>query len=183
MFNSLKTNVALLMQSPKDYLYSFVYSDNSKVEIRRFDPRSVAAAEKLIKKLKRLCPGITVVLIGSVGLGIDGRGDIDLCACAAKTKLPVYYRRITKNFGKPVKIRSEFRQWEFERNGFPVELYLSNTKDQRFKEQVRLFNLLKNNPAYLREYQSIKRLMNHGSEREYVLRRMEFFNRISGQRQ
>jgi hypothetical protein len=178
MLNSIRTNFSLFVRSPMDYIYSFRYSNVEKIKIKPFNPKSLIAAEEIIKKLTILCPEINIILIGSVGLKIDGLGDIDLYACSLKSKLPLYYKNITKSYGQPVKVRIEYREWKFWYHGFVVELHLTDTNNRGFKNQVYLFNLIKNNQKYLNEYQKIKKMMNKHSMKEYILHRMEFFNRI-----
>ena len=173
----LVRNLKLLFQRPKDFLYSFKYSKKKFIEIYPFDPNSLTHAKELIQKLKKECPFLNLYLIGSVGLGIDGLGDIDLYAAAPKNKFSLAEKIISRQFGKPLKMRNDFVEWNFKYNGTDVELKLTDPHDKQFVRQIKLFNLLKKKKI-LNEYKKLKTDLGNSSEREYVRRKMEFFEKL-----
>jgi len=178
MINLLKTHINLLLHSSKDYIYSFKYSDKESIKINPYDPKSSIIANNLMNEINKVCPLLKLYLIGSVGLRIEGRGDIDIYATAPLDKFKEAILKIATVFGKPVKIRKNQAEWKFKYNCFSVEIVLTNPQDKSFLKQIRLFNLLKNNKLYLREYRNLKNGLNNRSEKEYIRKRMEFFNRI-----
>ncbi|KKR09877.1 MAG: hypothetical protein UT39_C0026G0002 [Candidatus Woesebacteria bacterium GW2011_GWA1_39_21] len=178
MFNYLRTNLKLLLQSPKDYLYSFIYIGNETVKIKKFNPKHLVCANKLMQKIKKVCPDLTLYLIGSVALRIEGMGDIDLYASTPLDKFPQVSQCLTKLFGKPLKIRRRHIVWGFKYQHISTELELTDPDDKTLRTQLRLFNLLKNNPCYLQEYRTLKNNLNNHPQLDYVRKRMEFFNRI-----
>lgn len=177
-FKKIFRDLKLFFQSPKDFLYSYKYSNKKFVEIYPFDPDSLTSAKGLMEKIKKECPDLHIYLIGSVGLGIDGRGDVDLYAATQLKKIPGVSEKISKLFGEPVKTRNTFIEWNFRHNGTEVELVLTDPNNEQFKKQIELFNLLKRNKKFLNEYKELKSRLKKYPEREYVRKRMEFFNRI-----
>jgi GrpB-like predicted nucleotidyltransferase (UPF0157 family) len=184
MVNKLIRNLKLLIDSPKDFLFSCMYSDSEKVYQKKYNPRAKIAAENLITKLKRITPEVYFYLIGSTGLEIDGVGDIDMFATTGDDlkRISTKYQEL---MGKPSKARRSFIKWNFKHMGFNVEFFLCRPSYKRFQRQIQLYNLLKSNPDYLREYVSLKENISGYSAKEYVRQRMCFFNRIlkeSGER-
>jgi GrpB-like predicted nucleotidyltransferase (UPF0157 family) len=186
MGNNIKTRLSLLVKKPKDYIYCLVtlwllplkYSSEDKLRIYPYDPESKIRAQELIDKINKLCPDLEIHLIGSVGLQIEGRGDIDLYAVAPSGELARTFSRIRSVYGKPVKTRKTFAEWKFRYSGYLAELHVASPDDREFHDQMLLFELLKNNHGYLDEYRNLKIRLNNCPMREYVSRRMEFFNRI-----
>lgn len=194
MISELRRNIKLLFHSPKDFIYSVKYSGKRSVKTYRFDPKIYLFAKKLMVKIRKEIPGLDLFLIGSTGLKIEGQKDIDLYATTLSNDIPAFTGKISKLFCEPSKRGSKFVQWYFEYDvnevshahkitgcpglGIMVSLVLTHPQNNVFKEQMRLFNLLKNNPVYLNEYRKLKRNLNGHSEKEYVRKRMEFFNHI-----
>lgn len=63
-------------------------------------------------------------------------------------------------------------------DGFNVELYLTDPNTPQMQEQIRVYELLKNNPDLLEEYGRIKKSADGMSMREYQRQKYEFYNRI-----
>ncbi len=175
--NNLKRDFRLLLINPKDFLYSYKYSTKKYVEIYPYNPDSLTNAKKLIKQLKNKCPFLRLYLIGSVGLGIDGMGDIDLYITAPRSKFEITQSTVTEMFGTPSKKRSVFVEWNFKYNKIDVELKLTDPQDSQFKRQITLFNLLKKKNN-LKEYIKLKKDLGNCSEREYIRSKMDFFERL-----
>jgi len=179
MLQDFKKNITLFLQTPKDYLYSFKYSSKKKaIKINPFNPATYQRAEELMDEIKSLCPILNLYLIGSTGLQIEGMGDIDLYATATISEFEKVSEMISREFCEPSKVRKTFMEWKFDYKGVPVELNLRSPGDKYFQMQIFLFNLLKDNQVYLKEYRKLKRKMHEASRKEYTRNRMEFFNRI-----
>ncbi len=125
LLKKFKTDLLLFLQTPVDYLYSFRYSDNNSVVINPYDPNSFIIAQEFMKKIKKKCPALCLYLIGSTGLQIAGRGDVDLYATTLCSEFPEIVPKISKIFGEPAKIRKKFIEWKTVHNGQAVELTLT----------------------------------------------------------
>lgn len=179
MLKILSTNLKLLIQSPKDYLYSFVYIFNNKtIEIKKFNPKDLIIAKNLMKEIKTACPEITLYLIGSLPLKIEGRGDIDLYASVPRNRFGKVCECLSGLFTNPIKKRSSHIVWDFNYRGVKTELKLTSPGDKVLQRQLFQFYLLKNNSNYLNEYRRLKIELNGHPKLEYMRKRMEFFNRI-----
>ncbi len=186
MPSNIKTEFTRFFKNPRKYLYCLVllwihpyrFSVKETLKIYPYDPESNIRAQELIRKIKKLCPKLDLYLIGSIGMQIEGRGDIDLYAVTPSALLSETFSKIISVFGKPVKRGKTFGEWKFRYKGSPAELHVANPEDKDFNNQILLFNLLKNNPDYLIEYRNLKIELNNHPIREYVRRRMVFFNRI-----
>jgi hypothetical protein len=168
----------LLLFSPREYLFNLFTPESSPIAIHPFSPVNLQTAEKIISHIRSLCPDLPVYLIGSTGLQISGRGDIDLYASAPSARIPSLSDQLSVYLGLPCKIRPKFREWCLKIDGYLVEFVLIDPQTMRFKKQIRLFNILKNHPDLLHEYENIKVSSVGLSSKEYEWRRMEFFNRI-----
>ena len=186
MTSNIKTEFSLFLKSPKDYisrlvilwLHPYKFPSKDKLQVFPYDPVSNIKARELMRKIMKLCPNLEIHLIGSIGLKIEGRGDIDLYAVTPSAILSETFSKITSVFGKPVKTGKTFSEWKFKYEGYPVELHVANPKDKDYYGQILLFNLLKNNREYLNEYRNLKIELNNRSMREYVSRRMVLFNKV-----
>jgi len=175
---NLKRDLLLLIQSPKEYLYSFKYSKKNIITMQAFDPKSYDIAEKLKNEIIKRCPSIKLYLIGATGLKIDGRGDIDFFATIPNSGFKEAISQISGIFGNTSKKKMDGYEWNVIYHGYPVELVLTKPENKQFRSQVKLFKILKSNKIYLNRYRMLKRNSIGVSEREYTRRRMEYFNKI-----
>ena len=53
-------------------------------------------------------------------------------------------------------------------------------KDQKQKEQIEIFEIFKNSPEILKEYEELKLSMNGKTYKEYQIAKYEFYNRVLG---
>lgn len=171
-------NLQLFLSHPKDFIFSWFSQGQSKVKILPFNPKAREVGNQIVSQLKKACPGMPAYLIGSTGLEICGRGDIDIYATGDPRKFDVLAKSIEPILGKASKNRPTFIEWKTNISGFDVEVVLIDPDTNRFKNQFKLFNIFKNNPLLLKEYEQLKISSNNMPQREYILKRMEFFNRI-----
>jgi len=59
-------------------------------------------------------------------------------------------------------------------------VWLTDPTTETTKAQIQVFNMLKNNPELLKEYEKIKEDAKDLTYKEYQTRKYEFFNRIIG---
>jgi len=186
MRSSIKTEFTEFFRNPKNFLSRLVilwlhpYKFPSKdiLRVYPYDPESEIRARELMKKIMTLCPKLDIHLIGSIGLQIEGRGDIDLYAVTPFSEFVKTTQKIASVFGKPIKTGKTFGEWKFEFKGYPAELHVADPKDKDYYDQILLFNLLKNNHEYLNEYRNLKNKLNNRPMREYASKRMVLFNKV-----
>ena len=59
-------------------------------------------------------------------------------------------------------------------------IYLTDPITSQVQEQIDVFNMLKNNPDLLKEYEQIKLTAAHLTYKQYQIQKYEFYNRILG---
>jgi len=180
MYQSILSELKLLKQSPKNYLFSFTYPTNKTISIQPYDPKAAVVAEKFIKEIKKKCPTLSVEFLGSAAMKIAGIKDIDLFATAPAADFEKYLPFLTSLFGPYCKRRGSFIEWNVEKKGFHIELSLIDPNVIAYQEAVKLYNLLQKNKALRTQYEKLK-LSRHGTSiRNYHVKRMAFFNRVLG---
>ncbi len=174
----MRRDILLLVQSPREYLFSFVLSSKQKVRIGPYNPLVQKAIQNIIIIIKSQFPTLKIIAAGSSSLKIAGLNDIDLYTVSPKESFHKYILTFTRLFGKPYKIRKNFIEWHFSWKGFPVELSLMDPDTSMCKERLRIFQIFKHDKRILYEYEKLKKDLNGSSLREYVRGRLEFFNRV-----
>jgi len=154
--------------------------DDQKMVVKPFNPRGLEIAEQIIADIKALEPELEVMLLGSLPLKISGQEDIDLSAFCIKSEQPKHIDSFKKLYGEPTRQTENSICWDFQRDGFDVGVWLTDPTTETTKAQVQVFNLLKNNPELLREYEKIKEDAKNLTYKEYQTRKYEFYNRILG---
>ncbi len=166
------------MLTPNQKKYLLTIPEDKVAVIKPFDPKVRDAADKITQRIKNESPDLEVVFGGASALGIAGQNDIDLNVSSSleffNSELPIL-RRL---FGKPSISSQKLVKWEFKQDGFDVELYLSDRSSASLQEQIKTYELLRDNPAYQKEYEQIKLACNGLPFREYMRRKYEFFNKI-----
>jgi GrpB-like predicted nucleotidyltransferase (UPF0157 family) len=175
---NITDGLSLLIESPRDFLYSFTYPDDDHVNIQPFNPGSVVVAKFIIRQIKKIDCKLKVYFIGSSALRIKGNNDIDIYVACNTGDFDQNYSKLKKVFGKPANIKNNFVEWSFKKNIFHVDLVLINQDTPRFKEQIYIFQTLKKNRRILKEYIELKESLNGKSTRDYIQGRMKFFNRL-----
>ncbi|MDQ3099444.1 MAG: hypothetical protein M3Q44_06895 [bacterium] len=171
-------DLSLLIHSPVEYLYSFTYSDQEKVTIEPFSQQVRDTGNKLVRKIKKNLPDLTVHFVGSPVFGIPGQRDVDLYVeCLPKTfgqNLPV----MISLFGTPQKTREKFYEWHFIENDCAIEILFGDPSLPIFTETLKVCRIIGSKREYINEYAKIKMESNGVSLREYKRRRLLFFNRL-----
>jgi len=167
------------MLTPNQEKYMLTIPEDKVIEIKPFDPKVNDAAQNIISKIKKSIPEAEILFMGASALGIAGQNDIDMTVLA-NGKFEEFSDSLEDLFGNPVKSNQNLIKWEFEENSFEVELYLNDIISPVLQEQIDTFNLLKNSPELLKEYEKIKMEADGLPFREYMRRKYEFFNKILG---
>jgi len=158
--------------------YLATIPDEKKMIVKPFNPRGLDIANQVIANIKSVEPNLEVLLLGSLPLKISGQEDIDISAFCIKSEQPKHFDNFKKLFGEPTRQGKNSIGWDFEKDGFSVSVWLTDPTAETTKAQVEVFNLLKNNPELLREYEKIKEEAKDLSYKEYQRRKYEFYNRI-----
>lgn len=154
--------------------------DDQKMVVKPFNPRGLEIANQVIAEIKEIEPELEVILLGSLPLKILGQEDIDISAFCIKSEQSKHIDNFKKLFGEPNRGGINSVGWDFQREGFSVSVWLTDPTVETTKQQVAIFNLLKNNPELLEEYAKIKEEAQYLPYKEYQKRKYVFFNRILG---
>jgi len=166
----------MLTKDEKDYLSKV--DPSRKVSIHPFDPKGKALGESIVKQIKNHSPDLEVLFMGSVALGIVGQKDIDIYALADLEDFGKYLPTFEKLFGKLDKqgkyVKKTFVEWKFQKDGYEVEVYLTESPER----QIKVFEILKSNKKLLKEYENLKLSFNGKRYKDYQKAKYEFYNRI-----
>lgn len=166
------------MLLPDEEKYIQTIPEDKIVRIFPFDPKVTQAAEEIISQVHAGFPNLEVLHMGASGLEISGQNDIDLYMLSPWQEFSKYLDDLIKIFGEPKSKRQDSVAWNFERNGFPVELYLTDPTSEPMKRQIGVYEILKSDPKLLKEYEILKQEMNGKSFREYQKQKYEFYHKV-----
>ncbi len=162
----------MLTKDEKNYLAEIPTSQ--KVTIKVFDPKARNTGESIVSKIKASLPGIKVLFMGATALGIAGQNDIDIYVLADPKEFSKYLPSLKKLLGKPKHIHKTFIEWNFEENGYSVELYLTEPPER----QIKVFQILKSDKKLLKKYENLKLKFDGKSFRDYQKAKYEFYDKI-----
>ncbi len=170
----------MLTEGQNKYLATI--PDDKKMVVKPFNQKGLDIASKIMADIKSVEPHLEVMLLGSLALGISGQEDVDISAFCLKADQPHHLDNFKKLFGEPARQGKNSTGWDFERGGFSVSVWLTDPTAETTKAQIQVFNLLKNNPELLREYEKIKEDAKDLPYKQYQIAKYEFYNRILGLR-
>jgi GrpB-like predicted nucleotidyltransferase (UPF0157 family) len=169
-----------LLQTPKNYLYSFTLPKDKKVELSSYNPQAKKIADEILSIVKTINPLLVAHFIGSASLGIPGQNDIDIFVESTPSLFETYIPMFTSYFTAPKKIRPEFVLWDIKKNNYEVEIVLIDPKSNKYIEQMKGYLAIKNDPKLRAEYIELKQSLANSSVQEYAQKKMEFFNKAIG---
>jgi GrpB-like predicted nucleotidyltransferase (UPF0157 family) len=165
-----------LDEKQKKYLETI--SDSEMVVIRPWDPKTELVAKKLMDDMRSAVPDLEVFHTGAAALKISGKNDLDFSILGVPKDFDNYLPALVKVLGEPQKRGKENVRWEITRDGFPVDVHLTNKDSLGWKEHRKVFELLRDGPQLLEEYRILKEQSAGVSLREYQRRKYEFYNKI-----
>lgn len=168
-----ETQANYLSRLPKEAL-------EKPVQIYPWDSKGLGIANKIIKDVQGATPDLEIIFIGSMALGIAGQKDIDLSVLSPSEEFSKHQPNLEKVFGEPDKLGKTSIAWHFVKEGYEVGVYLTDPATSKVKEQVEIFNILKNNHGLLKEYEKLKLESNGLSYHNYQIKKYEFYNRLLG---
>lgn len=166
----------MLSVDEKNYIQKI--SEGKKVNIKPYSPKIEGIASQVIKPIKRACPDLKVVHMGASGLRISGQGDIDIYAFADPGDFSKYMDRVIEILGEPVSKKYDSIDWEFSREGYGIEFYLTDPKSPPMGRQIAVFHKLRENSDLLNKYKLLKESFNGKSFRDYQRAKYEFYHKI-----
>jgi len=166
------------MLTPNQEKYLQTIPEDKVIHIQPFNPKVQETAQEIISQIKSRLPDLEVFFGGASALGIAGQNDIDLNILSVPEEYDKHLPILKELFGEPAKRNPNLVEWEFKKNGFDIELYLTDRNSPAFQEQIKTFEILRDNPDYQKEYEQIKLSSDGLSFREYMRRKYEFFNRL-----
>lgn len=170
----------MLSKDEIDYLEKI--SKNKKVYIYPFDPKLIETAEEIIKTINNIYPNLEIKHMGASALKISGQNDLDIYAFSNPTNFGKYLPGLTKILGEPIRKHETFIEWGFDKYGFSVQFYLTQKDSLTMQKQIKVFEILKNNPDLLKEYENLKSSLNGKSFKEYQVKKYEFYHKILNQK-
>jgi len=165
----------MIKESQEKYLSSL--PDGKVVVVKPFDHKVQEVAKGIIDELKKALPEPTIHFGGAAALGIAGQNDIDINILTTPEEYDTYSPIIEKIFGEP-KRRGTSIKWEFVKDGFEVELYLSDKNSSNLQGQIRMFEILSQNKELRDRYEQVKMPYGPIDFKEYMRKKYEFFNEI-----
>ena len=152
------------------------------VHIYSFDKASVEKiTDSIIDRVRSSISEVwPIKFIGASALGISGQKDIDAYILCPVGEFKLYLPALTKEFGnpKPWYVGQTSIVWNWEEDGYNIELYLTDPDSPATQEQLKVFELLKDNPKLLTEYEQLKQIFDGKSYHDYQKAKYEFYNRI-----
>lgn len=165
----------MLTQDQKKYLEKI--PADKKVVVKPYDPKTPEIVAELVDKIHSVEPDLEVVHLGASSLGISGQGDIDLSVLRPKESFAEHKEKLKKVLGEPVS-GIGLVEWRFEKAGHDISIYLADPGDPSTARQLKVQQILKNNPTLLKEYEELKESAAKLSYREYQRQKYEFYNKI-----
>ncbi|HLD70736.1 MAG TPA: hypothetical protein VI937_02545 [Negativicutes bacterium] len=168
------------MLTEKQIAYLATIPEDRIAIIKPFNPKGLFVTQEIISQIKSVAPNLEVKSLGSLALGIAGAEDIDISIFCEKEKHAEHISNLEKVLGKYDRLVEDSAKWDFEKDGFHVDVILVDHNNKFSKRVDKVFGELRNNPELLKEYEKMKLSFNGKSYREYQTAKFEFFNKVFG---
>jgi GrpB-like predicted nucleotidyltransferase (UPF0157 family) len=166
----------MLNENQERYLETI--SDSEMVVIQPWNPKTELVAKKLMADIQSAVPDLEVFHTGAAALKISGKNDLDFSILGVPKDFDNYLPALVKVLGEPQKRGRENVRWEITKDGFPVDVHLTDKDSLGWKEHKKVFELLRDNPRLLEAYRILKEQSAGVSLREYQRRKYEFYDKI-----
>lgn len=144
-------------------------------KLEPWTPEVKNVAENLINTIKSVVPELEVLFMGAAALELPGKNDIDLDILCDHNDITYYCEKLIPILGMPKEINNDLAAWNYEVNGFEIDLILSDPKTSHVPIQQKVFENLKNNNTLKEEYKKLKIECDGVPYAEYERRKIEFF--------
>ena len=172
----LRSSDKMLTEGQKNYLAKLPPERAEEIiTVNPYDHKTTEVAEEIISQIIATLPEADTRFMGASALGISGQNDVDIYILCSPEMKDVYLSKLTPVFGEQVK-----NKWQWFKEGIEVSVYLSDPSDYKFQEQLKIFEILKNTPEVLREYELLKQSVSRKTYNEYQIAKYEFYNKTLG---
>lgn len=166
----------MLTKDQKNYLKTI--PPDKRVNVRSFNKRLQKVANEIIQSIRKIYPNLAVLHMGASALGIAGQEELDIYVLVKPLEFDKYLQGLIKLFGNSLHRHKTFIEWNFMKDGYTIELYLTDPDSKTMRQQIKVFETLKNNKKLLSQYEQLKKSMDGKSLKEYQKKKYEFFNKI-----
>lgn len=139
-----------------------------------WSPKLESVAQSIIDGVHSVAPELEVLFMGAAALRLPGKNDLDLDVLCSKEDIRKYTEKLMKVLGEPKKTETT-TSWDFEKEGFEIDIILSDPSISHVPEQKHIFDTLKSNPELLEEYRQLKISCDGLPYEEYNERKKEFY--------
>lgn len=167
----------MVKESQETYLSTL--PDGKIIEVKPFDPRAQEVGNEILSQLREALPEATLHFGGAVALGILGQNDIDITILSTPPEFDSYRSTIEKLYGAPSHVTKSVK-WQFQKEGFDVELYMTDKDAESAKDQRRVFEVLSKSKELRDAYERVKLPYGPIDFKEYMRKKYAFFNEILG---
>jgi len=166
------------MLTPEEEKYLKTLSKTKIVNIFVYDEKIKEIVKDIASKIDKFMPELEVKFLGASALEISGQKDIDLYILCPKDKFPEYLQKMMRVFDLPEFMSKESIKWSFKKSGYDIELYLTDPDTPQMQRQIKVYEILKNNPELLKEYENLKQSFDGKSYHSYQKAKYEFYDKI-----
>lgn len=154
-------------------------SDTKLVEILPYNKEAPAKFRKFRSSLRKaLGSQYDILLKGAVGLGISGKGELDIFVPVAPDRFDSTVNLVEQLLGPPEShYQLERARFTTVIEGTKAEVFVINDKTKGWHNALKFENYLRNHPRRLNQYGSLKEAAHATSIREYYRRKIEFINK------
>ena len=151
------------------------------LHVEPWAPHTHDIAQDFIGKIHAVAPELEVLFMGAAALGLPGKNDIDLDILCSKEDIVAYTQKLLPILGTPKDTNDHLAAWEFQYEGFEIDIILSDPSMSHVPEQQSVFEKLKTEPILLKEYSELKQACDGLPYTIYENRKKAFFKRLLNQ--
>ncbi len=150
-----------------------------RVYVRQeWKPEVIEVANAVIHDIHKVAPELEVLFMGAAALGLPGKNDVDLDILCDQKDLHTYTRRLETILGEAKKGNDGSSSWNFDRDGFEVDVFLSDPRFSHVPEQKRIFDIMKSDRQAFDTYKQLKIDCDGLPYAEYERRKKEFYREL-----
>jgi len=147
-------------------------------KLEPWTPKIKNTAETLMDNIKSTVPELEVLFMGAAALELPGKNDIDLDILCDHKDIAFYCKKLTTILGIPKEISCDLVAWNYEIDGFEIDLILSDPKYSHVPIQQKVFETIKADTNLKEDYKNLKIECDGMPYAEYEKRKIEFFENI-----
>lgn len=169
--------LCVYLQIAKDVLFILKKRSNTMLVMQPFSQQLETQANEITGRIQKAVPMLRVRLLGSAGLKIYGKRDIDIYVECPPAMKKMAIKCLSDLLGIPSQTGA-ITGWSYKQNNTEVEIVLIDPRSQYYQTHVFMMNLLANNHEYRSRYISLKKKHNHLPRKIYSRNKTLFINSI-----